>query len=177
MVLDVNKNCFIEPQHIQNKLTTIFHSIWNSKYNTDNLKPTHLPQSLSKSKSSGRFSNINQDNFDQLKSDNLNLNSFKMFDKTTSSYKNVKFKSTENKLNNKFFKRDKSKEILKLNKKELCKTQNVPSLKSSQSVQKLFSNYRSDLNKDIHETMFTNLDDKDSDKVDHLIDEAFFRRD
>lgn len=75
-----------------------------------------------------------------MKSDNLNLNSFKMFDKTTSSYKNIKFKSSENKLNNKFFTRDKSKEIIKLNKKEKCKTQSVQSLKSSNSVMKLFSN-------------------------------------
>lgn len=70
----------------------------------------------------------------------MNFNSFKIYDKTSSSFKNVKFKSTENKLNNKFFTRDKSKEIIKLNKVEKCKTQSIPSLKSNQSVQKLFSN-------------------------------------
>lgn len=31
MVLDVKKNCFIEPYQIQNKLVSIFQDIWNTK--------------------------------------------------------------------------------------------------------------------------------------------------
>lgn len=87
----------------------------------------------------GKFAKIDTSNVETLREDNFNMNSFKIYDKNTNSFKNLKIKCQENKLNPKFFSRDKSKEILKLNKVEKCKTRSVTSLKSNSNVQKLFS--------------------------------------
>lgn len=110
--------------------------------NRDN-KKSDLPYSLSKINSLGKFAKINNDNVEILREDNINMNSFKIYDKNTNHFKNLKIKCQDNKLNPKFFSRDKSKEILKLNKVDKCKTRSVTSLKTNSNVQKLFSDYES----------------------------------
>lgn len=84
-------------------------------------------------------------------------------------------KCQENKLNNNFFTRDKSKEITKLNKVEKCKTRSVTSLKSNTNVQKLFSDYGP--NQNFNKNIPIDLEEISSRKVNGLVNRAFTQRD